>query len=80
MWASMKPGHDEAAGRVDHLGAVVLADPGDHAVGDRDVGVEPLPREDAEDAAAADDGVGGLVSSGDRQTSREVDHGPSVTR
>ena len=55
--------HDEAPGRVDHLGAVVLADPGDHAVGDRDVGVEPLAREDAEDAPAADDGVGGLVSS-----------------
>ena len=61
---------DEAARRVDHLGAVVLADPGDDAVGDRDVGVEPLAREDAEDAAAADDGVGGLVPASDREPSR----------
>ena len=72
MCASMKPGHDVAARRVDHLGAVVLADPGDHAVDDRDVRVEPLAGEHAEHAAAADDGVGGLVARERPQVSVRV--------
>ena len=61
-------GHDEAAGGVDHLVAVVLADPGDDAVDDRDVGVEPLTGEDAEHAPAANDGVRGLGSPSDRES------------
>ena len=80
MWASTKPGNDEAAGRVDDLAALVVADPGDDPVRDRDVGVEPLAREDAEHAPAADDGVGRLVPTGDREPSRQVGHGASLTR
>ena len=33
----MKPGHDIAPGRVDHLDAFVLAEARDVAVGDRDI-------------------------------------------
>ena len=67
-------GHDPAAGRVERLAALVLAEPGDAAVDDRDVALEPLAREDREDAAAAHDEVGGLVAAGDRETAREVGH------
>jgi hypothetical protein len=48
-------GHDEAALRLERLGALVLAEAGDDAVADRDIDLEPLAREDAEDAAAAND-------------------------
>jgi hypothetical protein len=44
-------------------------------VDDRDVGLEPLAREDAEDAAAANDDVGRLVSPRDGQASLEAGHG-----
>jgi hypothetical protein len=53
--------------RVQGLGAVVLAEPRDHAVADRDVDVEPLAREDAENPTAADDEIGRLVTPGDRE-------------
>ena len=43
-------GHDVASSCIDFRDTVVRADAGDNAVRDRDVGVEPLPREDAEDA------------------------------
>ena len=42
--------------------------------------VEPLAREDGEHAPAADDGVGGLVAAGDRESSGEVGHDASVSR
>ena len=58
----------------------VLAEPGDPAVGDRDVRIEPLAREHGEDPAAADDHVGGLVASGDGKPSKEVvvGHGEAI--
>src|SRR5262249_51460358 len=58
-------GHDVAARRVDDLAPVVLPEPGDPAVGDGDVGFEPLAREHGEHAAAAHDHVGWLVAAGD---------------
>ena len=61
-------GDDVGAVRVERLAALVGAEPGDDAVADRDVDVEPLAREDAEHAAAADDEVGGLVAARHRQT------------
>ena len=64
-------GDDVAAGRIEGLAALVLAEAGDEAVDDRDVSVEPLAREGREDAAAADHEVGGLVAAGDREPSRE---------
>jgi hypothetical protein len=57
-----EPGDDPAAARVDRLRALVRAETRDEAVGDRDVDVEPLPREDREDPPAADDEIGRLVS------------------
>ena len=64
-------GNDVPADCVDDLLAVVRADPGDHSVGDRDVGVEPFSRERGEDPAAMDDDVGRLVPAGDCQPSRQ---------
>ena len=75
-------GDDVAPGGVDDLGAVVVAQPGDDAVADRDVGVEPLAREHGEDAAAADDEVGRLVSARYRDTAlqlRDIGH-PAILR
>ena len=51
MWASMKPGTTQRPGRVERPRALVVAEPGDEAVDDRHVGVEPLAREHAEHAA-----------------------------
>ena len=65
-------GHDVAARSVDDLRAVVLAEPGDPAVRDRDVDVEPLAREDGEHAAAAHDHVRRLVAAGDGEAARSM--------
>ena len=65
-------GDQEPAGRVDRLRGFVVAEACDVPVRDRDVGLEPLAREDGEDAAAADDDVRRLVATGDRQPSRQV--------
>ena len=65
-------GNDEGPLRVERLGAPVLAEPRDHAVADRDVDVEPLAREDAEDAAPADDEVGRLVTPRDGEPPHEI--------
>ena len=46
-----EPGDQVAPGRVDRLAALVVAEPGDDAVDDRDVALEPFAREDAEDTA-----------------------------
>ena len=64
--------HDVAAGRVELSSPVVVAEPGDEAVDDRDVAVEPLAREDGEHLAAAHDEVGGLVAARDREPTREI--------
>ena len=63
--------HDVAAGRVQRLLALVLAESRDVAVDDRDVGLEPLAREGREDPAAADDEVGRLIAARDGETPRK---------
>ena len=67
-----EPRHDVGAVRIERLGALVGAEPGDDAVADRDVDVEPFAREDAEDAAAADDEVGRFVAPRDRQSAGQI--------
>ena len=49
MWASMRPGTTQRPDASIDLVAFVVTEPGDEAVGDRDVDLEPLAREDAED-------------------------------
>ena len=71
--------HDVASARVQLLGPLVLPEPGDEAVDDRDVGFEPLAREDGEHAPAADDEVRRLVATCDRQSAREV-HPATIPR
>ena len=66
---------DVATARVDCLASFVRAEPGDEAVDDRHVGVEPLAREDGEHAPAADDEVGRLVAAGDGEATCEPGHG-----
>jgi hypothetical protein len=63
---------DVGAVGVEQLLPVVRAEPGDDAVADRHVDVEPLPREDAEDAAAAHDQVGRLVAPRHRQPPSQI--------
>ena len=58
-------------GRVDDLGAVVVSEPRDEAVGDRDVHLEPLAREHAEHTPTADDDVSGLVPACHREPPRK---------
>ena len=72
-------GDDVAAARVELLGALVVAEPGDVAVDDRDVGLEPLAREDREHAPAANDELGGLVAAGHGEPSGEVGHATDLT-
>ena len=67
-------GDDEATGRVDRLGALVGPDPGDHPVDDRDVGLEPLPGEDRQDATPADDDIGWLVPARDGEAALQGLH------
>ena len=64
-------GDDPAPARIDLVAALVVAEPGDPAVDDRDVRLEPLPREDREHLAAADDEVCRLVTARDGETARE---------
>ena len=59
---------DVAARGVDLFLAGVVAESGHVAVGDRDVVLEPLAREDREDVAAADDDIRRLVAAGDRDS------------
>ena len=66
-----EPRDDEAAGGVERLAAVVVAEPGDRSVDDGDVDVEPLAREDGEHTAATHDEVGRLVAARDRETARK---------
>ena len=79
MCASTKPGTTCLPLGVDDLAAGVLAEAGDVAVADRDVGLQPLAREDREDLAALDDDVGELVAARHREPSREI-HAGTVSR
>jgi hypothetical protein len=63
-----------AAGELENLGSVVVAEARDEAVRDREVAVEPLAREGREDPGAPDDQVGGLVSAGNCEAALEVRH------
>ena len=63
--------HDPAAGRVDRLGGLVLADPRDVAVADRDVALEPLAREAGGPSLRAS--VRGLVAAR-REAARKILH------
>src|SRR5439155_25701646 len=67
---------DVPAGGVDGVASLVVAQPGDPTVGDRDICLEPLACEDGQDAAAADDDVGRFVAAGDCGTSGESGHAP----
>ena len=71
MCASMKPGTTYLPAASTISRAVVVAEPGDPAVDDRDVRLEPLAREHREHAPAADDDVGGLVAARDGEAPRE---------
>src|SRR5215211_1252442 len=71
--------NDPATRRVDHLVAVVVADPGDVAVADRDVALEPFASEHREDATAPHDRIGGLVSAGHGQPARKIRHRAKAT-
>ena len=65
-------GDDEAAAGVHALAALVAADAGDPAAGDRHVAVEPLAREGAEHPPALDHEVRGGVAAGDGEQARAV--------
>src|SRR5581483_5752682 len=67
-------GDDETAGSVELLPPLVRAKARDVAVADRDVGLQPLAREDGEHPTAADDEIGRLVAARDREPSRELGH------
>ena len=76
MCASTKPGTTYRPEASTVSRAVVGARPEgparDVPVRDRDVDLEPLAREDGEDASAADDEVGRLVAAGDRDPSGQA--------
>ena len=61
-----EPGHQEPPAGVDPLAAVVGAEPGDPAAGDRHVAVQPLAGEDGEHARARDHEVRSAVAARDR--------------
>src|SRR4051794_26324749 len=70
---------DIASGCVDDLAALVVSEPGDPAVCDRDVDVEPLAGEDGQDATSSHDDVGGLVAAGNGESSGEIGrHGEAI--
>ena len=70
---------DETSGCVDDLAALVVAEPGDPAVRDRDVDVEPLAGEHGQDAASSYEDVGGLVAPGNGEASGEMGrHGEAI--
>ena len=71
--------NDITSGCVDDLAALVVAEPGDPAVRDRDVDVEPLAGEHGQDATSSHDDVGGLVAAGDGEASGEIGrHGEAI--
>ena len=74
-----EPWHDVLLGDIERFRALVLAKPGDVAVTDGDVHLEPLAGEDGQDAAAAHDEIGGLVTPRDCDPAREVVHRPTMS-
>ena len=74
-------GDQVAAAGVDPLAALVGADAGDPAVGQRHVAVEPLAREDAEHARALDHQVRLHVPSrdGDQSSAGAAPHSPTMS-
>ena len=74
-----EPGHDEPAAHIKCLSPLVVAEAGDEAVDDGDVGLEPLAREDREHAAAAKHEVGRLVAAGDGEAAGEIGHAATIT-
>ena len=76
-----EPRDDVAPARVERLASLVLrrarrSTPSD----DRDVGLEPLAREDREHAPAADDEIGRLVPTGDCEPALERVHEARLIR
>jgi CO/xanthine dehydrogenase FAD-binding subunit len=69
-----EPGHDVPPRGVEGLVTFVVPETRDDAVHDGDVGLEPLLREDRENAASTNDQVGGLVPAGDCEPSAEGLH------
>ena len=69
-----EPGDDVAPGRVERLAALVASDPCDDPVDDCDVRLQPLAREDRQDASAPHDEVSGLVPAGDCETALQLLH------
>ncbi len=67
-------GHDVAPGRIERLAPSIAPEPGDDAVDDSDVGIEPLAREDRQDASPSHDEVGRLVSSSDCEATLQPFH------
>ena len=68
--------HDVAPGGVQHVATLVVADAGDDAVDNGDIDLEPLLREDRQDATSADDEVGRLVSSSHCEAALQPFHRP----
>jgi len=66
-----EPRGDVLTGGIERFAPLVGAETGDVAVDDRDVRFEPLARERREDAAAAHDEIGRLVSARDGEATRE---------
>jgi hypothetical protein len=67
-----EPGDDVRAVRVERLGTVVLAEPGDYAVADGHVDLEPLACEDREHSATTDDEIRRLVPARHGETAGEI--------
>ena len=69
-----EPGDDVAPGRVERVAPVVPPDPCDDPVDDCDVRLQPLAREDRQDASASHDEVGRLVPTSDCETALQPIH------
>jgi hypothetical protein len=69
-----KARHHVTAGRVERRVTVVLAEPGDEAVDDREIALEPLAREGREHPPAANHDMGRLVAARDREPAPQIDH------
>ena len=67
-------GNEVAARELEDLGSLVVAEPCYEPVRDREVAVEPFPREDREHPGSTDHEVGGLVSACDCEAARKLGH------
>jgi hypothetical protein len=71
-------GDDVPFGRVDDSGRLIAPEACHEPVADREVDLEPLAREDREDAPAADHEVGALVAPGNGDSAGETRHGATI--